>query len=56
MADQKHQCVHCCVESCKHLKPEQGICGLESVQIAHTPMSYSGDPADERMCQRYHSK
>lgn len=56
MTDQKHQRIHCCVESCKRLKPEQGICGPESVQIAPTPMSSSGDPADESMCQSYHSK
>ena len=56
MPDNKHQCIHCSVKSCRHLKQDQGLCGLESVQIAPTPMAYSGDPADESMCQSYHCK
>ena len=52
----KSQCIHCSVESCAHLKQEQGVCGLESIQVAPTPMAYSGDPADESMCQNYHCK
>lgn len=56
MTERKNQCIHCCVESCKHLKKDQGICSLESIQVAPTPMAYSGDPADESMCQSYHSK
>lgn len=53
MADQKHQCIHCSVESCRHLKQEQGMCSLDTIQVAPTPMAYSGDPADESMCQSY---
>ncbi|MBR3904891.1 MAG: DUF1540 domain-containing protein [Clostridia bacterium] len=56
MTENKHQSIHCSVKSCRHLKPEMGLCGLESVQIAPTPMAYSGDPADESMCQSYHCK
>lgn len=56
MSEKKNQCIHCCVESCRHLKQEQGICSLESIQVAPTPMAYSGDPADESMCQSYHCK
>ena len=56
MPDKNHQSIHCSVKSCRHLKQEQGLCGLESVQIAPTPMAYSGDPADESMCQSYHCK
>ena len=56
MNEKKNQCIHCSVESCRHLKPEQGICSLESIQVAPTPMAYSGDPADESMCQSYHCK
>ena len=56
MSERKNQCIHCCVESCKHLKKDQGICSLESIQVAPTPMAYSGDPADESMCQSYHCK
>ncbi len=56
MSDKKNQCIHCSVKSCRHLKQDQGLCGLESVQIAPTPMAYSGDPADESMCQSYHCK
>ena len=52
----KSQCIHCSVESCAHLKQEQGVCGLESIQVTPTPMAYSGDPADESMCQNYHCK
>lgn len=56
MNEKKNQCIHCSVESCRHLRPEQGICSLESIQVAPTPMAYSGDPADESMCQSYHCK
>lgn len=56
MPESKHQSIHCSVKSCRHLKQDQGLCGLESVQIAPTPMAYSGDPADESMCQSYHCK
>ena len=56
MNEKKNQCIHCSVESCRHLKQDQGICSLESIQVAPTPMAYSGDPADESMCQSYHSK
>ncbi len=56
MNDKRNQCIHCSVESCAHLKQEQGVCGLESIQVAPTPMAYSGDPADESMCQNYHCK
>ena len=56
MNEKKHQCIHCSVESCRHLKADQGLCSLESIQVAPTPMAYSGDPADESMCQSYHSK
>ena len=56
MNDKRNQCIHCSVESCAHLKQEQGVCGLESIQVAPTPMAYSGDPADESMCQSYHCK
>ena len=54
--DRKNQCIHCSVESCRHLKEEQGVCSLESIQVAPTPMAYSGDPADESMCQSYETK
>ena len=54
--DPKRQCIHCSVESCKHLKEEQGLCALESIQVAPTPMAYSGDPADESMCRSYECK
>ncbi len=53
MNNNSHQCIHCCVTSCKHLKQQAGECGLESVHIEPTPMSYSGDPADESMCRDY---
>ena len=56
MAEKKNQCIHCSVESCRHLKEETGICSLESIQVAPTPMAYSGDPADESMCQSYETK
>lgn len=56
MNDKRNQCIHCSVESCQHLRPEQGVCSLESIQVAPTPMAYSGDPADESMCQSYHCK
>ena len=51
MNEKKNQCIHCSVESCQHLRPEQGVCSLESIQVAPTPMAYSGDPADESMCR-----
>ena len=56
MAGPKNQGIHCSVESCKHLKQEQGLCSLSSIQGAPTPMAYSGDPADESMCQSYDCK
>ena len=56
MPDPKKQCIHCSVESCRHLREEQGICALESIQVAPTPMAYSGDPADESMCRSYETK
>ena len=56
MNDPKNQCIHCCVESCRHLKQEAGLCALESIQVAPTPMAYSGDPADESMCRSYECK
>ncbi len=56
MSDHKNQCIHCSVESCKYLKEEQGLCSLSSIQVAPTPMAYSGDPADESMCQSYSCK
>ena len=56
MNEKKNQCIHCSVESCRHLKQDQGLCSLESIQVAPTPMAYSGDPADESMCQSYHCK
>ena len=56
MNEPKNQCIHCSVESCKYLKEEQGLCSLSSIQVAPTPMAYSGDPADESMCQSYETK
>ncbi len=56
MTEKKNQCIHCSVESCRHLKEEEGLCALESIQVAPTPMAYSGDPADESMCQSYETK
>ena len=56
MKEAQNQCIHCSVESCRHLKQEKGICSLESIQVAPTPMAYSGDPADESMCQSYKCK
>ena len=56
MPDPRNQCIHCGVESCRHLKQEQGICALDSIQVAPAPMAYSGDPADESMCQSYDCK
>lgn len=56
MTEKKHQCIHCSVESCRHLKEEEGLCALESIQVAPTPMAYSGDPADESMCRSYETK
>lgn len=56
MAEKKNQCIHCSVESCRHLKEDQGLCSLESIQVAPTPMAYSGDPADESMCRSYETK
>ena len=56
MNEPRQQCIHCCVESCRHLKEEQGLCALESIQVAPTPMAYSGDPADESMCRSYECK
>ena len=40
----------------EHLRQDQGVCSLESIQVAPTPMAYSGDPADESMCQSYDCK
>ena len=56
MTDPKNQCIHCSVESCRHLKDDEGLCALESIQVAPTPMAYSGDPADESMCRSYECK
>ena len=56
MTEKKNQCIHCSVESCRHLKEEEGLCALESIQVAPTPMAYSGDPADESMCRSYETK
>ena len=56
MTEKKNQCIHCSVESCRHLREDKGICSLESIQVAPTPMAYSGDPADESMCQSYETK
>lgn len=56
MHEVQNQCIHCSVESCRHLKKDQGLCSLKSIQVAPTPMAYSGDPADESMCQSYHCK
>ncbi len=53
MAEPKKQCIHCSVESCRHLQQEKGLCSLESIQVSPTPMAYSGDPADESMCSGY---
>ena len=53
MADPKRQCIHGSVESCRHLRQEEGLCGLDSIRVAPTPMAYSGDPADESMCSSY---
>jgi len=56
MTDPKNQCIHCSVESCRHLREDKGICSLDAIQVAPTPMAYSGDPADESMCQSYETK
>ena len=56
MIEKKNQCIHCSVGSCRHLKEEEGLCALESIQVAPTPMAYSGDPADESMCRSYEPK
>ena len=56
MTDPKNQCIYCSVESCRHLREDKGICSLEAIQVAPTPMAYSGDPADESMCQSYETK
>ncbi len=56
MNEKKNQCIHCSVESCRHLKEGEGMCALESIQVAPTPMAYSGDPADESMCRSYETK
>ena len=56
MTDPKNQCIQCSVESCRHLREDKGICSLEAIQVAPTPMAYSGDPADESMCQSYETK
>ena len=56
MSEKKNQCIHCSVESCRHLKEEAGVCALESIHVAPTPMAYSGDPADESMCKSYETK
>ena len=56
MTDPNNQCIHCSVESCRHLREDKGICSLEAIQVAPTPMAYSGDPADESMCQSYETK
>ena len=56
MTDPKNQCIHCSVESCRHLREDKGICSLEAIQVAPTPMAYSGDPADESMCRSYECK
>ncbi len=56
MNEKKNQCIHCSVESCRHLKEEEGLCALESIQVAPTPMAYSGDPADESMCRSHETK
>ena len=53
MSEKSHQCIHCSVASCKHLCQNQGMCELNSITVAPTPMAYSGDPADESMCQDY---
>ena len=53
MNEPKNQCIHCSVASCKSLKEDQELCSLSSIQVAPTPMAYSGDPADESMCQSY---
>ena len=53
MNEKKNQCIHCSVTSCKHLNETKKECSLDAINVAPTPMAYSGDPADESMCQSY---
>lgn len=50
------QCIQCSVVSCRHLKKDEGRCGLQSIQVEPTPMAYTGEPADESMCGSYENK
>ena len=56
MKENHNQCIHCSVASCKHLNESKKVCSLDSITVAPKPMSHSGDPADESMCQSYHKR
>lgn len=53
MKENHHQCIHCSVTSCKHLNATKNECSLDAITVAPKPMAYSGNPADESMCQSY---
>lgn len=56
MKDNHHQCIHCSVASCQHLNESKKVCSLDAITVAPKPMSHSGDPADESMCQSYRKR
>ncbi|MBE5795487.1 MAG: DUF1540 domain-containing protein [Clostridiales bacterium] len=50
----KNQCIHCSVESCRH-HSQNGLCELESIQVKPRSQCESGN-CDESLCASYHAK
>lgn len=50
----KNQCIHCSVESCRH-HSQNGLCQLDSIQVKPSSHCTSGG-CDESQCGSYHAK
>ncbi|MBQ8149236.1 MAG: DUF1540 domain-containing protein [Clostridia bacterium] len=50
----KNQCIHCSVDSCRH-HSQNGLCELESIQVKPRSQCESGS-CDESLCASYHAK
>ncbi len=50
----KNQCIHCSVESCRH-HSQQNLCELESIHVEPKQGCHAGK-CDESLCASYHAK
>ena len=44
MTEKKNQCIHCSVESCRHLREEEGLCALEASRWRPRPWPTPATP------------